>query len=299
MNKTIYLITIVFFSQCGPSKNNSSQENVFEELSPAENLAWVKQNLDRVMKPKNFRANNGITMPYRLFTSPSYNDTTSLPLLIHLHGRGERGTDNTPKIYNNIPLFNGPNSIVSPNVQYKYPSIVLVPQCSDKTINEEWAKWVGNTPETPFEGLGEDGSYTMSPLPSESGAAVLQLIDHIIEKYNVDESRVYLTGLSMGGFGTWEYVGRRPDLFAAAVPMAGFSDPNTIDKIKHIPFWIFHGNIDKWNPVQSSRNMYDLLNESGADVRYTEYDSVGHTPAFHLAWQEPELLPWIFSQQKN
>lgn len=174
----------------------------------------------------------------------------------------------------------------------------MVPQCSDKTINEEWAKWVGNTPETPFEGLGEDGSYVMADQPSESGVAVLELIDHIIETYHIDKQRVYLTGLSMGGFGTWEYLGRRPELWAAAAPMAGFSDPAIIPNIQNIPIWIFHGNIDKWNPVQGSRNMYALLKEVGANVRYTEYDSIGHTPAFHLAWKEQELLPWIFSQKK-
>jgi predicted peptidase len=237
-----------------------------------------------------------MNLPYRIYIPD--NIEQPLPLLIHLHGRGERGTDNNPKIYNNIPLFNGPRSIVSPNGQQAFKSIVLVPQCSDKTENEEWAKWVGNSPETPFKGLGLDGSYNMSPRPSDSGTATLELIESVINNYNIDKKRVYITGLSMGGFGTWEFVSRRPDLFAAAVPMAGFSDPRQVEKIKGIPFWIFHGDQDEWNPVQGSRTMFQLLNEAGGNVTYTEYEGMNHTPVFTRAWNDTTLLPWIFAQSQ-
>jgi len=237
-------------------------------------------------------------LPYRLFVNESYKKQ-KLPLFIHLHGRGERGTDNNPKIYNNIPLFNGPNSIVSPNTQHNHPCIVLVPQCSDKTINEEWAKWVGNSPETPWEGLSEDGAYTLAQKPSESAAATFELIDSLLINYNIDTDRVYITGLSMGGFGTWEFIGRKPNLFAAAIPMAGYSDPNIAERIKHIPIWVFHGDIDKYNPVQGSRNMYQLLNSIGADIQYTEYPNTGHGDTFQKAWQGDTLINWIFEQRKR
>jgi predicted peptidase len=102
----------------------------------------------------------------------------------------------------------------------------------------------------------------------------------------------------MGGFGTWEFTARKPDLFAAAVPMAGFSDPTQIQKIEHIPFWIFHGNTDKSNPVEGSRTMYRLLKNSGADVKYTEYEGASHGDSFRMAFAEPELIPWIFSKRK-
>ena len=179
-----------------------------------------------------------------------------------------------------------------------YPCHILIPQCSDKTENEEWAKWVGNSPETPFKGLGKDGSYKMHAIPSESGLATLELIEKIISNNKIDPDRVYLLGVSMGGFGTWEFVSTRPQLFAAAVPMAGYSDPSQIENIKHIPFWIFHGNTDKWNPVEGSRHMYSLLSAKNADVKYTEYDNTGHGDTFKKAFKEGALIPWLFSKSK-
>lgn len=88
-------------------------------------------------------------------------------------------------------------------------------------------------------------------------------------------------------------------LFAAAVPMAGFSDPNQINNIKHIPFGIFHGDIDTENPVQGSRNMYRLLQEARGTVKYSEYARVAHTPTFRNAWKEAPISDWIFAQKKR
>lgn len=184
-------------------------------------------------------------------------------------------------------------------MQKTYPCYILIPQCSNKTENEEWAKWIGNTPEKPFKGLDKNGSYKMNSEPSESGKATLELIDTTINNFNIDKNRVYLIGLSMGGFGTWEFVARRSDLFAAAIPMAGYSDPNQIEKIKDIAFWIFHGSDDEWNPVKGSRNMYRLLSNENADVKYTEYQNTGHVEAFKKAFKEKELLPWLFSKSKT
>lgn len=268
-------------------------------LSEAETEAWVAANLDTVLQKKTFRASNGLVMPYRLFVPPGYAPQKKYPLLVYLHGRGQRGTDNGPRLFNSSGLFKGSRSIVGPNMQRLFPCLVLVPQCSDKTVNEEWARWVGNTPETPFVGLGPDGSYVQAAEPSDSGRAVLELIDALMREYSVDAGRVYLTGVSMGGFGTWEYLARRPELFAAAVPMAGYSDPSQVGRIKHIPLWIFHGGADEVNPVQGSRTMFGLLKPAGADVRYTEYPGVRHSDTFKQAWTEPELLPWIFAQRKR
>jgi predicted peptidase len=267
-------------------------------LSETEQDAWLEKNLDAVLQRKTFPASNGLAMAYRLFLPPAYSPRVKYPLLVYLHGRGQRGTDNSPRIYSG-GLFRGRRSIVSPVMQQTFPAIVLVPQCSDKTTNEEWAKWVGNTPETPFNGLGQDGSYALAPEPSDSGKAVLELIESTMKQYSVDAHRVYLTGVSMGGFGTWEYAARRPELFAAAIPMAGYSDPKQVERFKGIPFWIFHGGADRTNPTQGSRTMYALLQKAGADVRYTEYPDTDHGPSFTKAWAEPELLPWIFSQWRK
>lgn len=295
----LLLFLLVFSCKSGEQQTSATTGSATSQpLSDAETLQWIEQHVDRVLVRHTFSAPNGLAMAYRLF-SPQNTGPKKVPLLVFLHGRGDRGTDNGKRIYASTGLFMSERSLLAPNMQAQYPCYVLAPQCSDKTINEEWAKWVGNTPETPFQGLGKDGSYTMSEQPSESGAAALALIDRLIDSLNIDPDRVYLIGKSMGGFGTWEFTARRPELFAAAVPMAGFSDPAQIEKIQHIPFWIFHGDADESNPVAGSRTMYRLLTEAKADVTYTEYAGAGHGESFRKAFNEPELIPWIFTQKRK
>lgn len=291
-----YLIPLLILASCSGRQTNNSNSD-FVPLTSDQTLEWVEQNIDSVLEKNEYEAPGGMRMPYRLFR-PKNKENSNLPLVVFLHGRGDRGTDNDRRVFENVGLFMNQYSLVAPNMQNDYPCYVVIPQCSDKTVNEEWAKWVGNSPETPFQGLGKDGSYQMTEQPSESGAAALSLIDHLISTLSIDSNRVYLTGLSMGGFGTWEFTARRPELFAAAVPMAGFSDPRQVDKIKHIPFWIFHGDADQSNPVEGSRIMYQQLKKAGAEVKYTEYEGAGHGPSFKLAYAEPELIPWIFSHRK-
>lgn len=306
MDRYLFILLLLLSSVTSIAQVNAHQPSEFLEepdgtvgLSEQESQLWVNAHLDEVMHKHSFKGANGLELAYRLFIPSDYDASRSYPLVVHLHGRGDRGTDNGPHLYNKLPLFNGPHSLVGPNFQARHPCIVLVPQCSGKTTNEEWAKWVGNTPETPFKGLGKDGSYEMNSEPSESGAATLQLIDHIRTNYSIDKRRTYLTGISMGGFGTWEYLSRRPELFAAAIPMAGFSDPHQIDQFKHIPIWIFHGGADQANPVEGSRNMYRLLRAAGANVNYNEYEGAAHSEAFQLAWSEVGLLDWLFSFKQS
>lgn len=278
------IILLCFFVSCKlKSKKNEAK-------------SFVK-NVDTLLKKNNYKSANGLKLPYRLFT-PNKIKTKKIPLVIFLHGRGERGTENGERIYRNAGFLMNENSLLRNKSQKKYPCYVLVPQCSDKTENEEWAKWIGNSEKTPFKGLGKDGSYHMNKIPSESGEATLELIEKIISENNIDSSRIYITGLSMGGFGTWDFIARKPNLFAAAIPMAGYSDANQLEQIKEIPIWIFHGNKDKWNPVEGSRNIYKLLTEINADVKYTEYN-LGHGDTFKKAFKEPELISWMFSKSKK
>ncbi|WP_282043732.1 prolyl oligopeptidase family serine peptidase [Winogradskyella flava] len=288
VDRFFVLIALVsLIASCDEASNNKESITVLRDKS-----------IDSLLTKYSFKASNGLEIPYRLF-NPKDSAENKKPLLVFLHGRGDRGTDNNSKVYHEAGFITNKQSLLTSEMQQKYPCYILVPQCSDKTDNEEWAKWIGNTPESPFEGLGKDGSYNMNPKPSESGEAAIELIEQTLKDYKIDANRVYLVGISMGGFGTWEFISRRPDLFAAAVPMAGYSDPNQIENIKHIPTWIFHGNIDKWNPVEGSRHMYKLLLEKNADVKYTEYDNTSHGDAFKNAFKEEELLPWIFSKTKS
>jgi len=260
---------------------------------------WLDDNLGGVMEVRTFVAADGHELPYRLYTPEFYDPAVRYPVLVYLHGRGQRGSDNPPSLYNSR-LFRGPNSIVAPNAQADFPSFVVVPQCSDQPAHQEWAHWVGNSADMPFTGLGGDGSYEQHPDPWPSAQAVRELIDALGTEVTIEPDRVLLTGESMGGFGTWEFTTRWPDVFATGVPMAGFSDRTKVDLILHIPFWVFHGDADTSNPVEGSRAMVEAINEAGGSALYTEYPDTGHGETFNRAWTEDNgLLLWIYSQRRQ
>ncbi len=276
----------------------------FKPLSAADNAKWLNDKLEQSMVASELK-DGAKSLRYRLFVPPGYSDKVKYPLVIYLHGRGERGTDNRYAIVQYSKLFTGPRSLVAPNGQYSFPAIVLVPQCSDEMeqppAEQEWAHWVGN--------LGSDGNYTQAAEPSPSASRVLKAIDALKAKYSIDSARIYLTGISMGGFGSWEFTTRWPDRWAAAIPMAGFSDRSKVSKITKIPYWVFHHQRDEYNPVAGSQKMTQALKNAGGIVKYTEYDYVGnpngngcfyHCGSFDKAYSdEADLLPWLFSQRKR
>lgn len=269
----------------------------FVELSEDDNDAWTQSNIDDVMEARSFEGSQG-TLPYRIFVPEDYDAGVKYPVLVYLHGRGQRGSDNPPSLYSSR-LFRGPRSIVSPNFRHAFPAIVLVPQCSNVPEHHEWAHWIGNSEDNPFAGLGSDGSYMQHPDPWSSAQHVFELVGAIGGELSIDPDRVYLTGESMGGFGTWELTTRWPETWAAGIPMAGFSDRTKVNQILRIPFWVFHGDADSSNPVAGSRAMVAAIEAAGGEVIYTEYPDTEHGPTFDRAWtQEPELLPWIFSQRR-
>jgi len=275
----------------------------FEPLLAFQNAAWVMGNLDIVMEPRTFEsaATAGEQLPYHLFTPEFYDAGAAYPLVIYLHGRGERGFDNRTSVYSNSALFRGARSLVSPNFQAEFPSFVLAPQCGDVPAHQEWAHWIGNSEDNLFAGLNNtDGSYMQHPDPFPSARMVSELIPALQTEFNIDPTRIYLVGESMGGFGTWEFTSRWPELFAAGVPMAGYSDRNTVPRILDIPFWVFHGEADESNPLAGSQIMAAAINDAGGSARLTTYPDTGHVETFSMAWDsELELLPWIFSQRKE
>ncbi|HEY2900904.1 MAG TPA: prolyl oligopeptidase family serine peptidase [Polyangia bacterium] len=257
----------------------------FVAQDDATNLAWIAANMMSVMIPSTYTSTTGHVLPFRLYTPRFVSKDVKYPLLVFLHGSSAKGTDNMNTLTKTI--FTGPRSVVSPNMQDQFPAFVLVPQCDP---NEEWATYLNGV-------NGADGSYTMGPQPSEAERATLELIDKNLQELPLDPARVYLTGVSMGGIGVWDFTARRPTLFACGVPMAGFSDRSTAETIKNIPFWIFHGGADMTNPKIGSELMAAKLKMVGDKVVIlTEYPGLDHNPTFDKAWtDEPELLPWIFS----
>ena len=125
----------------------------------------------------------------------------------------------------------------------------------------------------------------------------LLLLQEALAKYPVDRSRIYATGISMGGYGTWDIIQRKPELFAAAIPICGGGDASLAPKIKDIPIWIFHGDADPVVPVVRSRDMYGALKAIGANVRYREYPEAGHD-VWTRTYSDTEVLKWLFAQKR-
>jgi hypothetical protein len=125
----------------------------------------------------------------------------------------------------------------------------------------------------------------------------LDVLAQLRKEFNVDEKRLYVTGLSMGGYGTWDVIARNPTLFAAAVPFCGGADEATAPVIKDIPIWCFHGGADPTVPTERSRNMIKALKDAGGNPKYTEYPGVGHN-SWDKAYSEPELPKWMFAQKR-
>ena len=127
--------------------------------------------------------------------------------------------------------------------------------------------------------------------------AVHSLVLEVIKKYSVDEKRIYVTGESGGGVGTWYMVMRWPELFAAAIPVCGVGDPRMAEVIKKVPIRTFHGALDNVVPVKATRSMVEAIKKAGGDITYIEYPEVTHS-SWRPAWKDPETIKWLFEQTK-
>jgi predicted peptidase len=133
---------------------------------------------------------------------------------------------------------------------------------------------------------------------SDDGKRALAILDEVQKEYKVDPKRVYLTGLSMGGFGTWSLAAKYPERGGAMVPICGGGDPATAKVIKDIPCWCFHGDADPAVKVDQSRKMIAALKEAGASPKYDEYPGVGHN-SWDKAYATKELYDWLLMQKKK
>lgn len=223
-------------------------------------------------------------LPYRILYPINYDRNKKYPLVVFLHGSGERGNDNEKQLEHGGKLFS------RNDVMNNYPAIVVFPQCPE---NISWNSMsVDRTKNSPVRGIDYSNP---EPWPL---AATYNLINSLITTENIDKKRVYLSGLSMGGFGTFEMIYRHPQLFAAALPICGGGDEKSYDKrVKNIPFWIFHGDADQAVDVKLSRQMVEKLKQIGATVKYTEYPGVGHN-SWDNVFAEPDYLKWMFLQKK-
>ncbi len=228
---------------------------------------------------RTFTNTAGATLPYRLLSPQNYDTNKTYPLVLFLHGAGERGDDNQKQLTHGTRLF------TQPAVREKFPCFVVAPQCP---TNQQWVNmpWTGNSGVRPAQ-------------PSAALQLTLQLLDALPRQVRLDTNRVYVTGLSMGGFGTWDAITRFPARFAAAAPICGGGDEKTINTaVANVPVWAFHSDDDQIVKVVRSRNMIAAMRAAGGKPHYFEYFGLGHF-SWGKAYGEPELLPWMFAQRRG
>ncbi len=207
------------------------------------------------------------SIPYRLYSPTGATvPGTSFPLILFLHGNGERGTNNTSQVTSHI------QGLIDATVTGPYAAYVLAPQAPSGGQSTQWTNISYPT-----------GSYSNPTLSSPTITTPLKLALDLVEQFaathNVDRSRIYITGLSMGGYGTWDAIARRPDLFAAAAPLSGGGNTALAETYADIPIWAFHGSVDGTVPPSGSRNTITAIqNAGGTEERYTEIAGGGHGP---------------------
>lgn len=205
---------------------------------------------------------DGVKTGYLLYLPKDYEkqaDAKAWPLMLFLHGAGERGSDI------NLVTIHGPPKLVSKE-QQDLPFVIVSPQCpKDQRWNPE---------------------------------ILMGLVDDVLGKYRTDPARVYVTGLSMGGYGTWTLAAKYPDRFAALIPICGGGDPATVEKFKQIPVWVFHGAKDTGVPLSKSQEMVNALKATGAEPKFTVYPDAGHD-SWTETYKNPDVYKWLLEQRRK
>jgi predicted peptidase len=217
-----------------------------------------------------------LSIAYRLLRPARIEEKKLYPLVLFLHGAGERGDDNEKQL-KYLPTW-----LASDKNRRAYPCFVVVPQC-------------------PAEKLWSNGAWS-DPLSQPMGEmtepmrAAIALLDDLVEHNPIDPARIYLTGMSMGGYGSWELAERMPDRFAALVPVCGGGDETQASRLVGLPIWAWHGDEDAAVPVERSRRMIAAITEAGGTPRYSELKGVGHD-SWTTAYSGPDsVVPWMFEQ---
>lgn len=223
-------------------------------------------------------------MNYRLYV-PEKAEEEKVPMIVFLHGAGERGDDNESQLVHAIlEPFKNPKSKF-------YDSVILAPQCPSYTkwVDYDWSK----------------GNYSTEDIPETPELKMLaKLITETSERENVDKRRIYIIGLSMGGYGTWDMLVRHGDIFAAGVPICGGGDPSAAAKLADMPIYTFHGSADSSVSVENTREMVRAINDCGKNnLIYVEYEGMEHgiwNDAITYKGDDvnPSLEDWLFSKVK-
>jgi predicted peptidase len=279
-------LPLIFLTCCLPScALHSATQNAHELVQMSGTLAHVEKENERKIAAApaerfsagDFTATNDVKIMYRLLV-PAAARNEKVPLIVMMHGSGQIGTDNQKQ------LGWLARSWAHPDIQPRFPAYVLVPQVPARSADYQ-----------PAKNDGLQMSFARPPLE-----AVMQLIEHTIKNNDVDVSRVYIVGFSMGASGAWNALVLRPNLFAAALPISGVApDRQLANVIAQIPVMIVHGNADSDNPIASDRAMFAVLRAlPNAQAQFKEYDGLDHNVpvdmVFATAWRE-----WMFAQRRE
>ncbi|WP_439621872.1 prolyl oligopeptidase family serine peptidase [Gemmata sp.] len=213
---------------------------------------------------KTFKNADGTTSPYVVFVPKDYDGKKEYPVILFLHGAGETKTE---KKGGKLPVEVGLGPAIKKR-EKDFPFLVVIPRA---------------------EGFGWGAE-------SPNAKRALAMLDEVAKEYKVDPKRQYLTGLSMGGMGTWSIATAAPDRFAAIAPVCGRGDPKAAEKLKNLPVWAFHGDADTAVKVEGSREMIEAIKKAGGSPKYTEYPKVGHN-SWDAAYGTGDLYTWLLEQK--
>ncbi|MHA4739641.1 carboxylesterase family protein [Dyadobacter sp. MSC1_007] len=220
-------------------------------------------------KARTFKGQHNDTLSYRLLTPESYDPNQRYPLVVNLHGGAGYGTDNVRQLASwEI------QQLTEPQNREKYPAFILAPQISHGT------SWGG------------------LPHLVTRDTIVFDLLRALKAEFSIDPNRLYVVGHSLGGYGTWHFIGTHPGMFAAAIPLSGAGDPALAKNMVDVSLWAFHGETDRNVPVDGSRNVINAIRQAGGHPRYTEFADVGHylVPSLNAT---PGILDWLFAQKRT
>lgn len=223
------------------------------------------------------------SLVYRIFYPPGFDAAKEYPLLLFLHGSGERGNDNEKQLMHGASLF------IREEIHSKFPAIVVLPQCP---AEDYWS----NTSIIGTSQGDREFIFKKGGTPTKALSMVMKLTQQLLSDGSVNKKRVYVGGLSMGGMGTFEIVGRMPNTFAAAFAICGGANTETAPQLINTNWWIFHGAKDNVVPVKHSEEMAKALKMAGANVKLTIYPEAGHD-SWTNAFAEPDLMNWLFANR--
>lgn len=234
---------------------------------------------------RTFTDANGRSMVYNLHIPDDDQPQHFYPLVLLLHGGGERGQSANSLEQNRSVLVGNPyvKQWTSAQVQSRWPCYIVVPQLMD---DQQWV----DVPSA-------QGSYRLAPQPTNTLLLAKEIVDTLLQTYpDIDAGRLYITGISIGGYGVWDAIERWPDIFAAAAPVSGGGDPAGAIRLTHLPIWAFQGGNDGDPPPSASQAMIQAIRAAGGHPLYTEFKQSGHDIWLQV-YTSPEFLSWLFAQK--